>query len=339
MGRTAVVAASLSLASWLVSPSSHAGDAALAEQLFQEGITALEAGDAELACKKLSASLKAEPSGGTALNFGRCNEMLGKTATAWAEYKRAATLFQASREEERRAFALERAAALEATLPRLVIELSAGADAVVRRDGTPVPAAALGTEVPVDPGEYTIEANSPGHRRWSTTVTVARGGGVARVLVPALEPLTSPQRPPLDSPAPEAPPPHSPEPAADDDGPNGLVIVGGAFLGVGAVAAVIGGVLGAAVLSDADEAEDLCGGNECDGSVAGREGFALSQDASGKATASTMLVGVGAAVALGGAVLLVIGVTSEEDPSTGASPRLAPQLGPSFAGLGLTGRF
>lgn len=331
MRRKTSMALGFLAASWLATASAQAGDAALAEQLFQEGMAALEAGDAKLACEKLAASLDAEPSGGTALNYGRCNEMLGKTATAWAEYKRAATLFQASKEDERRAFALERAADVEAKLPKLVIERSPGVDAVITRDGAPIPEAALGTEVPLDPGDYTIEASAAGHRSWSTTVTVAEGGGVARVLVPPLEQDASAETTPIGGPAPETPP-------AGDGGPDGFVVTGSVVLGVGAAAAIVGGVLGATVLSDADEAEQLCGGKECDGSADGREGYALSQDAGSKATASTLLVGVGAAVAVGGAILLLVGLTGEDDAAD-ASLRWHPALGPSWGGLGVSRRF
>src|SRR5262249_19772949 len=83
----------------------------------------------------------------------------------------------------------EHAAALEGKLSKLVVKLEPGYridGLVIKRDGVDVPAAELGSPVPVDPGEHTVEGVAPGWMPWSTKVSVAPGPLVVEVVVPAL---------------------------------------------------------------------------------------------------------------------------------------------------------
>lgn len=274
-----------------------AGDAALAEQLFQEGKALLDQGKNEEACAKLRASMEAEPSGGAALAYARCSQLLGKTATAWAELRRAAALFRAQGDTSREQFARQQADALEPGLSTLTIVPSGAKGVTVRRDGLLVAAGALGTKVPVDPGNHTVEVEAPGHEPWRGTVMVGPERDAKVLRIPQLR-----KRPGASA----EPPGH--QSLAPQSGQR-LVIVGGVVIGVGALALVGGGILGGTVMSDAAAAEEdpaLCGNA---GNVCSADGYELVEGARDRALAANILFGVGIAGAVGGAALLAIGLT------------------------------
>lgn len=276
-----------------------AGDAALADKHFKRGKTLMTEGKHAEACEAFGASMKEEPSGGAALGFGRCNELLGKTATAWREYRRAAELFGDKGDAERKKFANEQALALEPKLSKLTIRAPAGV--TVTQNGE---AAEIGTAVPVDPGKYTIEASRAGHETWSTSVVVEPNGDSEIVDVPALDALASAK------PRPAAP--------VEDEGPNPFLVSGIVIGGVGAAVAIAGGILGGTVLGDASDAENdpaLCPAKRC--TPAGREAI---EDAADKALAADVLIGVGAGVAATGIVLFVIGLLAEPEERAWLSP-------------------
>ena len=160
-----------------------------AEALFREARKLLDAGQFREACDKLEASRRLDPAAGTLLNLARCREKLGQTATAWAAYHEAIRAAKATGQTEREKVARERAAALEPTLPRMTVTVSAEARAVnaqVRRDGVIVPQELWGVTVPVDPGEHSVDATAAGKKPWGIKANLQERG-VANITVPALE--------------------------------------------------------------------------------------------------------------------------------------------------------
>lgn len=300
-----------------------AGDAALAEQLFEDGLALRDQGDVEAACAKFDASMDAEPSGGAALNVGRCAEEKGNTASAWASYKRAVVLFRSTNEGERRVFAEEQVARIEPSLSMLTIRVSEVPGLEVTRNGESVPVGALGTAVPVDPGEQTIEARAEGYEPAMVRVTVGADGGAESVTIPELRPL----------------PAGSKERPGADDGVDPFVLSGGVLLGVGATAAIVGGVIGGLVIGDANEARQVCGDDQtCDPSPTQQEAKELAESAKGRALAADVLVIGGSLIAVGGAALLIVGLLSEDEAST-TGWRLVPTVGPGGGGLSVGGAF
>ncbi len=76
-------------------------------------------GDAAKACPKFEASQKADPSPGTLINLAGCYKTLGRTASAWAEYKSAETLARNLKRSDQQEFAAKAAAELEPNLSKL----------------------------------------------------------------------------------------------------------------------------------------------------------------------------------------------------------------------------
>jgi serine/threonine-protein kinase len=147
------------------------------------------------ACAKFDESLRIQRGIGALYNAAGCYEKLGHTAKAWRGFRDAASAAAASGDAERAAAAQERADALEPTLMRLNITVSAGVRTIsgleLSRDGNPVPREEWGVAAPVDPGNYRVSATAPGRRGWSSVVVVREPGKVVEVSVPELAVMES----------------------------------------------------------------------------------------------------------------------------------------------------
>jgi tetratricopeptide (TPR) repeat protein len=122
-------------------------------------------------------------------------------------------------------------------------------------------------------------------------------------------------------------------PPADEGGLTGMQVAGLAtgLVGIGGV--VVGTVFGLSAKSDADVAKQDCNGNDC----TTQRGVDAAEDASTKATISTVSFIAGGALTALGTVLLISGSRSPERDT--ASVRLAPYAGPGSLGTQLSGRF
>jgi hypothetical protein len=261
------------------------------------------------ACPKFEASEQLDPGLGTLLNLADCYEKLGKTASAWAEYKEAIPLARAAGSKVREDLATQRAKALESRLSMLTIramsggtEDSAGLD--IRRDGVPVQPAELGSPIPVDPGPHTVEATAPGKQKWSSTVQLTDAQKLV-VEVPALsagsQPVAAAAQPakPTDAPPVE-------QSANNGSGQRTAAIVVGA---VGVVGVGLGTVFGLGASSKWSDAKSHCSAYPygCDA-----EGLDARSSANSKATISTISFIVGGAALAGAAVLWFTAPTGKE---------------------------
>lgn len=128
--------------------------------------------------------------------------------------------------------------------------------------------------------------------------------------------------------------------AGGDDGPSsGLRIAGWVAVGTGAALLIGGGVTGGLALSMNGDLADECGDGSCSQADKGDE----VDKRDGLATASSVLLGVGGAVAATGIVLLIVDAVKGEEPSAAAAKGYdigcAPALGPQFTGAMIEGRF
>ena len=227
------------IAALTFAPAASAADP-VAETLFQDAIALMKESKFAEACPKLEASQAREAKSGTLLVLGSCHEQLGRTATAWAEYKEAATLARTEGRNENAERADEFAAAVEPKLSRLTIVVSQppeGAALTIALDGEPVAAGILGSAVPLDPGTHTIDASASGFEPHRQTVTIGPDGDAQTVTIPALTPLVlvpSPAPEPAVQPvmpAPMPPLPQTPPDEGDDEAtPVWVWVVGGAGL-------------------------------------------------------------------------------------------------------------
>ncbi|MBI5535312.1 MAG: hypothetical protein HY898_21470 [Deltaproteobacteria bacterium] len=314
-----------------------AADKAAAETLFEEGRKLMAAGNAAAACPKFASSQKLDPGLGTLLNLGDCYEKVGKIASAWAQFKEAASIAESSGDSRRADVAHKRASALEPRLSRLSILAPAPAPPGLKvwRDGTPIDAALLGMALPVDAGQHVIEAMAPGKKSWRTELKVEGDKASVSAQIPQLEDEPAPA-PPVRGTTPSATP-IRPDSGAEP-GPGGgwstqrkIAIVSG---GVGVVSLAVSGVLGLSARSKWQDAQDRCPGGHC----TTQADVDLGSDARSSANLSTVFFGVGLAGLAAGAVLWLTSPDGKEQ-ARATSLSLTPHTGPGLTGLSLRGGF
>lgn len=168
----------------LVAPVAHAEAPPQATALFDQGIKDMRAGNTELACKELAASLAAYPDSGTKGALAECYTKLGKLASAWSLWR---DLADTAPSRELRADAAARAKKLEPRMPKFQLRLAAplAAQEVVTVAGHRVVDPTLPVALPLDPGPFTVAASAPGYATWTATFQ-AQEGDTTTVAIPAL---------------------------------------------------------------------------------------------------------------------------------------------------------
>jgi hypothetical protein len=183
-----------------VPPPASATDArALAETLFFTARGLMEAGRYSEACGKLSESYRLDAAPGTLLNLAVCNEKIGKTASAWGEFRDALADARRMSRPDREKLATEHIATLEPDLSYLAITVPPLVRVVrgieILRNGVPLQAAAWDTDLPVDPGDVEVVERAPLYKPRTLHVTVAAKQHATLAAVPLdLAPI---ERPPV----------------------------------------------------------------------------------------------------------------------------------------------
>jgi hypothetical protein len=280
-------------------------DAVRAEALFKEGRRLMDSRNYTEACPRFAESQVLDPAPGTELNLALCYQKAGRLATAWAALKTAQALAETAGQKSRAAAAKADAAALEPSLSRLIIavpESSRVTGLEVRCDGDLIGTVEWGIAVPRDGGGHDIEASAPGKKVWQGHVDLKASGQSAIVEVPELEDLPVPSPIPVPV-AVEAVPTAAPSheraiantPIVEAPPPPGHTqrIVAVVMAGAGVVAMGVGGLVGLQAKADDNTARDETGPARFDDSTSA---VRLGNTAS-------ILVGIGAAVAVAGAVV------------------------------------
>lgn len=271
-------------------------DAALAEQLFREARALMTAGRYAEACPKLAESQRIDPGVGTLINLGECYEKDGKIASAWASYTEAGPMARRLGQRDRARFAEARATALAASLSYVTLHVATSASApVVTLDDKAIPAVAWGTSIPIDAGHHSVSATASDRKPWRRDfdVETSKPGTKIVIDIPPLEPIPPPKV--------EPEPKHEVAPKAEPARPSqAQPTLGWVSIGVGGAAAVTGGVFGFLAKSKYDETSAHCTEIDCDAT-----GVDLTQQARGRATASTVFFAAGGALLAAGVVLLL----------------------------------
>ncbi|MBK8255060.1 MAG: hypothetical protein IPK82_20670 [Polyangiaceae bacterium] len=318
-----------------------------AESLFQAAKQLMTEKKYTEACPKFAESQKLDPSPGTLLNLGRCYEALGKTASAWTEYKAAAVLAAQLGQKDREQGARDLAKALEGKLSKLTVTAPAVPGLVVKSDGVEMGAAMLGTAMFVDPGDHTIEAGAPGYETYSATVRVGPDGDSKTAAVPALvkkaEPTPTVTATANAAPTATALPTVTTTPTVapttvPTEGSNTLRTTSYVLMGVGVAGVAVGGVMGGLAAGDVSNAQNdstLCPNKLCT-----PQGRQVINDASTKALVSSIALPVGIAAAGAGVVLFFISSPSDKKSGkTFRSVAISPFASPQGASVSIHGKF
>lgn len=316
-----------------------ANDKAAAEALFDQAKRLMDEKRYPEACPKFADSQRLDPGVGTLLNLARCYKLNGQNASAWSTYREAASQARAARQEDREQHARDEAAALEAGLTRLVIEVAPETaklqGLVIKRDGTPVPEGLWGVPAPVDPGVRSIDVTAPGKLPVHLEARAEGAGATAKVVIPPL----------ADAPAgdgaasaavvgvPASPPPNdagTPPPAASGSQSSGTGqrIAGFVLGGLGAAGIATGtifGLLSVAENKAADNADTSSGRRRHE------------NNAESARTVAFIALGAGAAALVGGIVLIATAPSGSSREA--ARLELLPSFGEDQLGLGFRGAF
>jgi len=325
-----------------------AAQKAAAESLFDDALKAMKGGRYADACPKLEESERIDPGIGTLLYLGECYEKTGRSASAWATFREAASSAQAKGETERARVAAGRADRLQAGLSKLTISVAPETAQLtglrVTRDNATIEPSLFGLAIPVDPGKYHVAVSADGYEAFQAEIDVSANADVKSLQIPALKAL--PQAvgaPPAPLPstgassASVAATPSSANPTATNDtgvsaekasGARTAAYVTGA---IGIVGLGIGSYFGVHAISKNSDAESFCAaGKTC----TDERGVSLTNDAKHAAVAANIAITAGAAFVIAG---LVLYLTSE--PERSARLELHPLLSRDVAGLGLGGAF
>lgn len=318
------------------SPKPSSEDVAQAAALFKEAKSLAQAEKLGPACDKFAESQRLDPHLGTLIYLATCHELLGKTASAWAEFNRAADLAARTNEASREQLARSHAAALEARLSKIVVQARVRTpDMRIEINGHQRDPGMLADPLPVDPGEYTIRASAPGYSDWVRTISVPSGPTTVEVDVPPLTALPTAARVPV----PEAPAsPARIEPAASQpaqDGPAAEPKSGSAWRTVGFVVGAVGlaGIGAGTYFGLTAFAYKHRADTECKGLACSPQGLADHKSENTDATLSTISFGVGLAALAAGTFMILS--SPKSTPSTAQRSWIAPQVG--YGSVGVAG--
>jgi hypothetical protein len=305
-------------------PRVHAqSNAAIAQQLFLDGERLMKTDHIAEACGKFADSQRLDPAIGTLMHLAVCHEKMGKLATAWSEFTDLAGQAQRVRQREREDFARQHAAALDPKLQKIIIELSHPPDGTtIKLDDAPLPLGVLGTEVPLDPGDHSLEVTAPGMKPWrQAKLNMGPSAVVTRVQVTLEEEAPVVAKSLTVTPTVTT---SSPEPDAASTNTTKLII------GIGA------GVLGlASGIVAIDEAVTSAGRSSDESKYAGDPmGQKTVANQASEARTFAIIFGSAAAVAIGAGVYFVV-TSHGRAPAASVSGYFAPLIGPGLAGAEL----
>jgi hypothetical protein len=160
----------------------EAGDIAAARQLGVEGVVLADQGRCAEAIDKLDRSEKLHHAVSVLERLAECQVSLGKLVAGSENLRRvlresllpdAPAPFLVAQERAQRVLAETRP-----KIARLKVVVSAPADADlwVTIDGSPIPAANLNENRPIDPGDHAVKVGAPGFAEAGATVHLTEGG-------------------------------------------------------------------------------------------------------------------------------------------------------------------
>ena len=316
----AVAGAFWPAAAWAQSPGEPApappaasGEGARADTLFNEAKALRDAGQYAEACPKFAESRGLANGVGVTLYLADCYEKVGKTQSAWAEFRNAEKLAR-DKGDKRADVAAARAQALEPKLNRVTLALAplaAGQAAPeVTIDGVAVPPEQLNAALAMDPGEHALKVVVPGGTARLLTIHV--DPNVPSLVVPLTEPEAP--SPPAPTEGSAAPPAAAPETVSTSDPGATRRWVGLGLIAAGAGAAGIGTWLLTSKVTGT-----MADGDPCDQRLRG-----------GAQPAAAVLFAAGGVAAITG-VVLVVGA-ARHTTEVAVAPLALPGGGGAFIG-------
>jgi hypothetical protein len=325
--------------------------AAIAEQLFRDGRSLMAAGKTDEACDKFASSQHLAPALGTLLNLAVCREKQGRNATSWSLFADAEAEALRAGDKVRATLARDHETKLAPELKKVVIEVPTPPPGmVVKLDDVALPAGALGTEIPIDPGDHELVVTAPGKKPWSQAkLNLGPSAMTVHVRVElqdeASAPTPAPPPPPETAIETSAPvPPTSPAPettaATDEDALRDSRarvrrIAGLAIGGAGVVAIAIGAGYGLTAIARKNDESKYA--SLPDPATVYDDQLAVYNQAKNAQNIGIAFAVVGALAVGGGVTMLVLSGAGTR--VTTSTLHVFPTWSPGGGGAGLTGSF
>ncbi len=311
-----------------------------ARELFRQGTEDVDAGRYAPALEKFRRVAAVKETANVRFNIARCEESLGKTGAALADFETAereanagGASANAARGDAIAKLAHDRADALRPRVPRLGVAAPTPAPPglTVTLDGSKLALTTLGVPLPVDPGPHVIDATASGRDPFHADVTLAESESKTVTVTMAL--ATAPVAHTTLSPAPtSATPVDATSPSSSPSSSRttwGIVALSaGGALAVGSVVFLL--VHNGQVSSVKGDCPD----GRCP--IARESDVTSLQSSAHTSEALSIGFAAGAAVAAGLGAYLVLSAPSAQ---TAPSAMIAPGAAGAPAGLSLVGRF
>lgn len=253
-----------------ITTPAQAQQESVAESLFRQAREEMRQGNPRSACPKFEESYRLDPSIGTLLNLGLCEEARGRTATAWTKLRQ--FLDSAPAGDSRLRLAQQKLNKLETQLPwlRLVVD-DQGVEQVllVQLDGVELRDASLTEAIPVNPGEHSVRISLPTGETNETRFHIDTAeklqlglSAPARLRSPAAA-LAAPARPAMIGPPRPLLAPPSATPTPPTSGRYRERAVAYAIGALGIVGLATGSIFGLMAIRDRRVVRDHCPNHEC----------------------------------------------------------------------------
>jgi hypothetical protein len=323
---TSIASIALLVAMTAVASTARADKITDAEDLFRRAKALMAQHKHDEACPLLSESYRLDPGVGTLLNLALCHERIGKTASAWGEFRSVEQQARATTppNETRARFARDHAEKLEKRLSRVKITVPTEARVpglVVKVDGE-AKGEPLWAGVPVDPGTRVVEATATNKQPVTLKVKVDDEGVLQNVTIPVLAdvPVVAPIVPASSAGAMEAVEEYASNRARRTTG----YVIGG----IGVATFAVGVVFGVAAIVNSNEAK------KCSPCTRGSSDAAASDQATDRslvfANISNVTIPLGLVGSAVGAYLVL-------SAGPGHKVAIAPLTTRSSAGLSMSG--
>ncbi len=217
-------------------------DLAAARALFHEAEQDEQAGRWAEALTKLRRASTVKMTPGIRFHIALCEERTGHLVAALDDYTAAQAAARVEDNRDVLSLVSEPLLAIKVRVPTLTVDLPPGIQgAEVRLDGSLMPAASVGTPVPIDVGSHTLQATAPGQAPYAVTVTlVERQAQAVHIQFTALAPaVTGPT------------PAQAPGRSSAGGGAQGSRIL--AVVATGTAVVLVGGGIGAYAAAGSDQ--------------------------------------------------------------------------------------
>lgn len=185
--RTAILAFCALFAVALPAQAQSASEVAAARALFRDGLSAAREGRWQDARERFERSYAIAPRATTLLNLAGAQVQTGRLVAGAESYRRFLAEAQSGREASYRAQAESALAEVERRIAHVVIHVNGLRDAhVVSVDDEALPHAALGIDLPVDPGMHTVVARL-GERELAREVAMLGEGERREIRIDAVD--------------------------------------------------------------------------------------------------------------------------------------------------------